>query len=58
MMAVQKLIQQDMSLNKALRWCDVTRKRWYYVPRARQSAVNRDILQLIQKIREEALLRH
>ena len=53
MMAVQKLIQQDMSLNKALRWCGVTRKRWYYVPKAWQSTVNRDALQLIQKIREE-----
>lgn len=42
-----------MSLNKALRWCGVTRKKWYYVPKARQSAVNQDVLQLIQKIREE-----
>ena len=44
MMAAQSLIHQVMSLNKALRWCGVTRKRRYYVPKARQPAVNRDVL--------------
>ena len=34
-MAAQSLIQQGVFLNKALRWCGVTRKRWYYVPKAR-----------------------
>ena len=36
-MASQSLIHQEMSLNKALRWCGVTRKRGYYVPKARES---------------------
>lgn len=53
MMAAQSLIRQEMSLNKALRWCGVTRKRWYYVPRARESAVDPDMLRMIQDIREE-----
>ena len=53
MMAAQSLIQQEMSLTKALRWCGVTRKRWYYKPKARKPAVNLDILQLIRQIREE-----
>ncbi len=53
MMAAQSLIHQEMSLNKALRWCGVTRKRWYYKPKARESAVNRNVLQLIRQIREE-----
>ena len=52
-MVAQSLIQQEMSLNKALRWCGMTRKRWYYMPKARQPAVNRDVLQLIRQIREE-----
>ena len=52
-MAAQSLIRQEISLNKALRWCGVTRKRWYYVPRARESAVDPDMLQMIQDIREE-----
>ena len=52
-MAAQSLIQQEMSLTKALRWCGVTRKRWYYKPKARKPAVNLDILQLIRQIREE-----
>ena len=53
MMAAQSLIHQEMSLNKALRWCGVTRKRWYYKPKARESAVNRNVLQLIRQMREE-----
>ncbi len=53
MMAAQSLIHQEMSLNKALRWCGVTRKSWYYVPKAREPAVNRNVLQLIHPIREE-----
>ena len=53
MMAAQSLIHREMSLNKALRWCGVTRKRWYYKPKARESAVNRNVLQLIRQIREE-----
>ena len=53
MMAAQSLIHQEMSLNKALRWCGVTRKRWYYKPKARESAVNRNVLQLIRQIRVE-----
>ncbi len=53
-MAAQSLIRQEMSLNKALRWCGVTRKRWwYYKPKARESAVNRNVLQLIRQTREE-----
>ena len=31
----------------------MTRKSWYYVPRAREPAVNRNVLQLIHPIREE-----
>ena len=53
MMAAQSLIHQEMSLNKALRWCGVARKRWHYKPKARESAVNRNVLQLIRQIREE-----
>ncbi len=53
MMAAQSLFQQEMSLNKAFHWCGVTRKRWYYKPKARKSAVNRGMLQIIQQIREE-----
>ena len=52
-MAAQNLIQQEMPLNKALHWYGVTRKRWYYKPKARKSAVSRDMLQIIQQIREE-----
>ena len=33
MTAVQEMVRQDVSLTKALRWCGVTRKRWYYEPR-------------------------
>ena len=53
MMAAQSLIHQEMSMNKALRWCGVTRKRWHYKPKARESAVNRNVLQMIRQIREE-----
>ena len=53
MMAVQYLIKQEMSLTKALGWCGVTRKRWYYEPKARKTTVNQDMLQMIQQIREE-----
>ena len=52
MMAVQEMTRQ-MSLTKALKWCGVTRKRWYYKPKARETAVDTDMLQLIQQIREE-----
>ena len=42
-----------MSLTKALRWCGVTRKRWYYKRRRGKPGVNLDVLQLIRQIREE-----
>ena len=58
MTAVQEMVRQDASLTKALKWCGVTRKRWYYKPKARKTAVDPDMLQMIQQIREErALLR-
>lgn len=50
---MQSLIRQELSLNKALRWCGVTRKRRYYVLRARESVVDPDMLRMIQDIREE-----
>ena len=53
MMAARQLNQQDMSLNKALRWCGVTRKRWYHKPKARESVADPSMMQMIQKIREE-----
>ena len=53
MTIVQSLIQHKMSLNKALKLCGVTKKRWYYKPKQRELAINPDILQMIQEIREE-----
>ena len=53
MMAARQLNQQDMSLNKALRWCGVTRKRWYHKPKVRESVADPSMMQMIQKIREE-----
>ena len=53
MTAVQEMVRQDVSLTKALRWCGVTRKRWYYEPKPRKTATDPDMLQMIQTIREE-----
>ena len=52
-MAARQLNQQDMSLNKALRWCGVTRKKWYHKPKARESVADPSMMQMIQEIREE-----
>ena len=53
MTIVQSLIQHKMSLNKALKLCGVTKKRWYYKPKQRELAINPDMLQMIREIREE-----
>ena len=53
MTAVQEMVRQDASLTRALKWCGVTRKRRYYKPKARKTAVDPGMLQMIQQIREE-----
>lgn len=53
MKAVQELVQQEVSLNKALRLCGITRKRWYYKPRTRKYVADQDILQEMLIIRQE-----
>ena len=59
MMAVQKMVHQNMSLTKALKWCGVTRKRWYYKPKARKTAVDLGIAaDYTTNTRGEAVLRH
>ena len=52
-MAARQLNQQDMSLNKALCWCGVTRKKWYHKPKVRESVADPSMMQMIQEIREE-----
>ena len=53
MTIVHSLIQHKMSLNKALKLCGVTKKRLHYKPKQRELAINLDMLQIIQEIREE-----
>ena len=53
MTIVQSLMQHKMSLNKALKLCGVTKKRWYYKPKQRELVINPDMLQMIREIREE-----
>ena len=40
-----------MSPNKAPKLCGVTKKRRYYKPKRRESAISPDMLQTIQKTR-------
>ena len=48
----QSLLQREMFLNRALKLCGVTKKRWYHKPKRREMAIDLDLLRMIRKIRD------
>ena len=53
MTIVRGLLQREMSLNRALKLCGVTKKRWYHKPKRRDLAIDPDMLRMIREIRDE-----
>ena len=52
MMTVQYLIEQGMSLNKALGICEVSKQRWYWKKKTRKPKADQSVLDMIRDIRE------
>ena len=50
---VGQLLRHDISLNRALRLCGMTKKMWYYKPKQHQTPINPAMLHSILQIREE-----
>ncbi len=52
MRAVQRMVDQGMSLNGALRTCEVSKQRWYWRKKARVPRTDADLLEIILEIRK------
>ena len=52
MRAVQRMVDQGMSLNGALRTCEVSKQRWYWRKKTRVSRTDANLLEMILDIRE------
>ncbi len=52
MRAVQRMVDQGMSLNGALHTCEVSKQRWYWRKKTREPRTDADLLGMILEIRK------
>ena len=52
MRAVQRMVDQGMSLNGALRTCEMSKQRWYWRKKTREPRTDADLLEIILEIRK------
>ena len=58
MTVVQSLLQHKMSMNRALKMCGVTKKRWCYKPKQQELAINLHATNDTRNTGRDAVLRH